>query len=101
MSESFDNEPKRKKNAYTCTICKTRIVTEDVVDGVTPFMLGCRADKQCRGSMQSHFYQIDQNEVATYEWYRPSLRSAAKQGQEMYEHVKRGGLDMRKKGEAS
>lgn len=101
MSEAVDNEPRRKKNAYTCTVCKGRIVTEDVVEGVTPFMLACKVTALCQGSMQSHFYDIDQGEVATFEWYRPSLRSAAKQGQAMYEHVKRGGLDIRKKGEAS
>ena len=30
-------------NIYTCQICRNSIVTVDLVEGVTPFMIGCRA----------------------------------------------------------
>jgi hypothetical protein len=43
-------------NRYTCERCKGSIFTVDQAEGVTPFMLACRATEGCSGWMQSGFY---------------------------------------------
>ena len=43
----------RPFNAYTCDGCHRTIVTKDIDEGVTPFMIDCR---DCDGLMKSHFY---------------------------------------------
>lgn len=84
-----------RKNAYTCAACGGRIVTVYLVDGVTPMFLRCRAKADCKGTMRSEFGQVDQSTQATHEWFRPSLRAARRQGLDMVDHVKCGGLDIR------
>ena len=79
------------KNGYSCDNCKQRIVTINLEDGVTYFMIPCTTPL-CRGAMKSHFYAIPQTEEPTHEWFKPSLRSAVDK-----EHVKNGGLELRKR----
>ena len=63
---------KGDKNRYQCHVCGGAIFTIDLDTGVTPFMIGCRATKGCRGFMESAFYRIDQTlipDLSWYEWY--------------------------------
>lgn len=82
-------------NTYTCRDCVGRIVTVNRVEGTTPFTLNCRAKPGCKGFMTSGFYRGDQSETPGYEWYLPSLEEARRQGPDMVEHVRMGGLDIR------
>jgi ssDNA-binding Zn-finger/Zn-ribbon topoisomerase 1 len=85
---------KGEKNSYTCQKCGGVIVTIDVDDGVTPFMLACRATPGCNGVMRSGFYvAVDQSAEPDYEWFKPS--SLKGYNREMREHIKKGGLDIR------
>jgi DNA polymerase-1 len=84
----------RKLNQYTCDKCKKTITTIDTVEGTTPMLLGCR--DRCGGTMHSHWYRVEGTPTPDYEWYKPSLRSAKKMGSAMLDHVKSGGLDIRK-----
>lgn len=64
---------KGKKNVYTCQRCGEKIVTIDLDDGVTPFMLTCRVTPDCDGSMQSSFYSSGcQFFTPSHEWYKPT-----------------------------
>lgn len=80
-------------NRYECPQCGGFIVTIDRDEGVTPFMLRCRASKDCNGMMQSCFYQADQSIVPSWEWRKPTkteyfqLDLATRR-----DHVDRGGL---------
>lgn len=86
---------KGARNIYTCDTCHNHIVTQDVDQGVTPFMIGCTNKAEaCKGMMKSSMYRVfDQSMKAGWEWYRPhsvQLLSLAER-----EHVARGGLLMR------
>ena len=84
-----------QRNAYVCQKCGKSIVTENVDDGTTPFMIACRATKGCRGAMYSTFYSIPQSTPATYEWFKPvSMKGYSR---EMQEHFRLGGLDLRER----
>lgn len=52
---------KGRKNMYQCQDCHGQIVTLDIVDGTTPFMLACHVTPKCTGMMTSAFYQCEQN----------------------------------------
>lgn len=85
---------KGKKNSYTCQGCNGQIITIDVDEGVTPFAIPCRAKEGCKGLMFSAFYRIPQFLPAQYEWFKPT--SLKGYGREMKEHIRKGGLDLRK-----
>ena len=85
---------KGKVNIYTCQTCAQSIVTKDVDEGTTPFMILCEATEGCQGVMHSHFCGVDQNLPHSYEWFRPETLDGY--GPEMVEHIKLGGLDLRK-----
>lgn len=89
------SEAAGKINTYTCRVCAARIVTINRVEGTTPFMLNCRVKPGCKGVMQSGFYRGDQSETPTHEWFRPSIKAARRQGPDMVDHVRKGGLDIR------
>lgn len=82
-----------RKNIYICQKCHRHIVTVDIDDGVTPFMLICRATKDCNGDMYSTFYNAPQNLPPDFEWFKP--KSLKGYSPEMRDHIKRGGLDIR------
>ena len=88
-------ENKDALNQYTCDRCGGFITTIDVDKGVTPMFLGCRATPGCVGRMTSHMYRVQGSPTPTHEWFRPSLKNARRQGPDMLDHVKRGGLDIR------
>jgi len=86
---------KGKKNIYRCEKCKRAIVTIDIDEGVTPFMIDCRATPGCNGFMRSNFYDCPPDFEATFEWFKPKITLFY--GPEMREHFRKGGLDIRKR----
>jgi hypothetical protein len=88
------------KNIYTCRKCGGKTVTIDVDEGVTPFMLGCRASGQegdCDGIAESSFYRVaDDSPEPQWEWFTPRGEEYHKLNRQMREHVDNGGLDIRK-----
>lgn len=83
-------------NTYTCDTCGFSIVTEDIDRGTTPAFLRCKSKMEnCPGTMVSAWYWCDQTLKAEYEWYRPKIKS--KMSEAMKDHVRRGGLDIRKR----
>jgi hypothetical protein len=103
------SEPQRNygyKNVYTCRKCGGRTITLDVdEDGVTPFMLRCRAsgnEGDCDGMAESSMYRIPADTPAHgWEWFRPRGSEYRKLSREMKYHVDNGGLDIRKAGPAA
>lgn len=90
---------KGKKNVYVCQSCKKSIVTIDIDEGVTPFMIDCEATKDCKGTMYSSFYGDDcQSLVPEFEWYKPTCfdQYPEEYREAMMEHVNDGGLDIRR-----
>jgi hypothetical protein len=90
-----------KLNIYVCDECRSHIVTRDVDQGVTPFMLPSYVycPKKCGGRdrrvvMTSSFYRVwNQSMRADYEWYRPA--PGEKYDPAYREHVEKGGLIIR------
>jgi hypothetical protein len=83
-------------NCYTCTTCGGQIVTVDRDEGVTPFMVRCRAQKDCGGTMHSSFYtNVPLALQPTYEWRKPTPQEYRKLDKATRtDHVDRGGLLM-------
>ncbi|ALJ08263.1 hypothetical protein [Brevundimonas sp. DS20] len=98
-----------RKNLYVCigesmgvgatsaNGCGQAMWTIDREPGVTPFLTSCR---HCGGYAQSRSYQVPQDTVADFEWYRPDaftpdMKAATR------DHILNGGLILRKIGEAS
>jgi hypothetical protein len=92
-----------KLNIYTCEVCRAHIVTRDVDEGVTPFMLPskdycpnkCTGNKPGGAHMTSSFYRVwNQSMREDYQWYKPESwehRPAAVRA-----HLDKGGLDIRR-----
>jgi len=107
---SFEN----RKNAYWCPDCHGYVVTIDLVEGVTPMFLACRVlgepddpANTCKGRMQSMMYPEEpwpdkdgyDNEiptVPTWEWYHPGAAEFLRLSPEGQDHVRKGGLLLRK-----
>lgn len=81
-----------KKNVYTCRGCGKKVVTVDLVEGVTPFMITC---DNCSGTMLSSLYEVDQSLEPTREWYSPGKEGRAKLSKGTLGHVEKGGLLLR------
>ena len=81
------------KNRYVCQTCGKGVITVNVHDGVTPFMILCKATKDCKGVMYSSFYDVPQELPAQFEWFMPE--SFKGYSREMKEHFLKGGLDLR------
>jgi len=58
-----------KINVYTCQTCRRDIVTIDIDDGVTPFMVTC---PECGNEAFSHCYEVNQQLRPQWEWFRPT-----------------------------
>ena len=84
-----------KKNVYLCQDCRKIIITLDVDEGTTPFMLLCEVTPGCNGAMYSQFYQVDQRLPHTHEWYMP--KSFEGHHPLNLEHFQKGGLALRTK----
>jgi len=87
-----------KINTYTCP--KGHItVTVDVDEGTTPMTMRCRqrdddGKHNCTEFASSAWYRCDQGLTPEYEWFKPaSLKGYSR---EMKEHLKMGGLELRK-----
>lgn len=83
----------RRLNRYTCQTCGGQTITVDREEGVTPFMIECRATKDCDGDMYSSFYR-DVEGVPTYEWRKPDPVEYAGMSPAMRDHIDRGGLNL-------
>lgn len=97
MAESL----KGRVNGYGCrnAHCRHVMVTVDVDDGVTPFMVGC---PKCGGQAYSFFYPTKgcpPAEDATHEWYAPDAEERKELTKAELEHADQGGLFLRRKGE--
>ena len=86
---------KPTRNRYTCQKCGKWIITMDVDEGATPFMLGCRATEGCDGIMQSGFYRVRDDEgPATFLWRKPTKAEYKTASKWMRRHFDAGGLDI-------
>lgn len=92
-----------RENVYTCQTCGGHTTTIDLDEGVTPFMIGCRAKKGCHGDAYSAFYPKGPRPAhipaPSHEWYKPVGEELASMSEAMQEHVAKGGLNLRKIGE--
>lgn len=84
---------KGAKNRYTCEACQGSIVTMDVDEGTTPFMLQCRATEGCEGMMQSSMYRGVEGEP-DYVWRKPTADEYKGASASMRHHFDLGGLDL-------
>lgn len=86
-------------NWYRCEKCAGVLVTVDVSDGTTPFLVRCRATEGCDGMARSGFYQPKPEGAgeATWEWHRPVGIDYAKLSKANKAHVDAGGLLMRRR----
>lgn len=92
-------------NYYRCPKCHHMFVTVEIHEGVTPMFLRCRNRGGCPGQMHSAMYLPVENwplvvrREADGEWYSPGERERRKMKRKypaLYEHVKAGGLILRK-----
>lgn len=68
-----------KWNHYVCPRCKGVTVAMHEDDGVTPFLLRCRATPGCLEFAVSENYRCsqDDNQKPDVIWYRPTTETAA------------------------
>lgn len=91
---------KPRINGYICTSddCKRVTITVDVDDGVTPFMIRCPG---CKSTAVSCMYPtsgpVPPVESATLEWYKPDEKEMRRMHPANLDHVRRGGLLLRKR----
>ena len=93
-------------NVYTCRKCGGYTVTIEIHEGVTPFMLRCRAsgrEGDCCGMAESSYPSAEKPSWKpswvpdpAWEWFRPVGAEYRKLNRAMREHVDKGGLDIRK-----
>lgn len=83
-------EAKGKINQYVCSFGHT-ITTINRDEGTTAMMIPC-FHEGCSAFAGSQFYLVDQNLKPDYEWYKPHKLPRG----QMREHVKMGGLLLRK-----
>lgn len=92
---------KGKKNRYICTCCNCTIVTVDIDEGTTPYLLLCHATPGCPGMMLSQWYQGAESLEPSWEFYRPSPEEYIQLPMSYKAHVENGGLLLRKIGETT
>jgi hypothetical protein len=92
--------PPNRINVWTCQKCCGYTVCIDIHEGVTPFMIGCRAsgrEGDCDGMAYSNFYRVTRDfGTPQWEWFKPVGSEYRKLNRDMREHIDRGGLDIRK-----
>ena len=89
---------KGEVNIYRCKECAGETVTIDVDDGTTPTAIGCRAKIDCEGMAISSWYEIpDPKPEPAWEWFKPSEAETASMSPAMLDHIKMGGLEIRKR----
>lgn len=91
MTDIYQN--KGKKNVYICECCGHGFVSEDLDDGVTPFMTNCDL---CGGTATSLCYRIPQGWLravkAAFVWRKPTDTEYAALCDHHKNHVDNGGL---------
>lgn len=82
---------KGKKNVYLCPDCGHGFVSQDVAEGVTPFMTGCL---NCGSMARSMMYNIPQELLGTpaVHWHRPKKEDWPKYSPGIQAHLEKGGL---------
>jgi hypothetical protein len=90
-----------KINVYTCP-AGHKTITRDVDNGTTPMIINCKATLletfcSCDKHAHSAWYNCDQTLTPLYEWYKPGPEEKIKKHD--VEHVKLGGLLLRRIGE--
>ena len=93
-------------NGYECRECGGLTVVVHKDAGTTPMFLACRAEgldpreAKCQGVAGSLMYpKGDPPAPPQWEWYKPSPEAISrmeKKNPEMYDHIMRGGLELRK-----
>jgi|HubBroStandDraft_2_1064218.scaffolds.fasta_scaffold74636_4 hypothetical protein len=93
-----------RENVYTCEKCGGYTVTVDIDEGVTPFMLKCRAsgkEGDCEGVALSAMYPKGPRPAhipePSWEWYKPSAKEIAAMPASWRDHYRKGGLHLRKR----
>lgn len=84
-------------NMYTCQECGSHIITRDLHEGITPFIIRCAATHACTGRMESAMYRVfDPNGrlKPTHEWYRPVIIDPF-WSPSVRAHIDKGGLLLR------
>lgn len=93
-------KPKDQKlNVYNCPVasCSGRLVTREIHEGTTPSHVPCKVTLGCKGLMQSVFYAVkDPKMEPTHEWYKPSGDEYTSLPTHALDHVRNGGLLLRK-----
>jgi hypothetical protein len=95
-NKPMDTNPHRL-NMYICDTCGQHIVSKDVDEGTTPFMISCQSTTGCTGRMSSSFYRVFDPEGRmrwTHEWYRPSILRVDLPPA-VQDHISKGGLLLR------
>lgn len=90
---------KGRTNAYTCDVCRARIVTVDRDDGVTPMTTPHRyaePDTDCDGLLYSSWYKVPQDLTPSHEWYRPDASEYEGLDVVSRQHCDDGGLLLRR-----
>lgn len=88
-------------NAYRCDLLEHYTVVVHADKGVTPMFLSCQYP-DCEGTGTSIGYPEgsvpDKLKAACqHEWYRPSWAEFNKMTPEMQDHIRRGGLELRRR----
>ncbi len=96
-----------RENVYVCRECGGHTVTIDIDEGVTPFLLGCRAsgrEGDCKGKAESAFYPKGPRPAhipaPSWEWYKPAPDEYKWLSGPIKDHVDQGGLLIRKRSQA-
>lgn len=99
------NDTKRQYgylNVYICDECGGETVTVDVDEGVTPYMLRCRAEGKeptedsCPGFAKSSMYRpMMPYPPPKWIFYRPTTEEIEKAEPGMKKHAENGGLFLR------
>lgn len=85
-----------KINAYQCEVCGKETVTINYHTGTTPFMIKCRSVACGQGMAQSKCYNVPQYLLPQYEWYIPDEEQLKTLSPEIHQHVKMGGMILRR-----
>lgn len=85
-------------NIYICSLGH-KTVTINCDDGVTPFLIKCRGNwpGECSEMAQSSMYRVSQGlHLPQWCWYSPNEEEIKDVVAENLDHVKRGGLLLRR-----
>jgi hypothetical protein len=94
-----------RENVYTCRKCGGFTVTVDLDEGITPYLLACRASGKhgdCPGMAESSGYPIGPRPKhipdPQWEWYKPGELELREASPELRDYALHGGLFLRRLG---